>query len=572
MRIVLNEFEQYIDETILKRGLQYFKKGYVEDVEEISPNQYEATVHGSETYTVTMDLENGVIVDTTCDCPYDYGAFCKHQVAVMFYLQKDNLALDIVDVKLPKANKIAKPKAKTEAQLLQEILQKLSQDDLLCFISEQCANNKTFRQQFIGRYIALVEGESKAMYDKQVKAVFRSFKDREGYISYRDAGRLNAAMQELIMQADKLLYEKRWNSAWMLSLSIFEEAVETLQYADDSNGDIGDLCEQPLVFIEEITRSAIDETLRLEIYNYCLSAFKKKTFDGLDFHWRIFGMAESLAKSELELQQLMLLLDQIKPEKGNWSSNYQYEEALQMKLQLIQRMQGEEKALEFESQHLNITVFREQAIKRAIFAKDFIKVILLCEEGIKQDEKDKPGLIHKWEDYLLAIYKETKQKEPILKIGLKRFKSNRGVSRADYDLLKKQIPAAEWSNYLANLLEEIRKTKQSGLLYNYADVFIWEQLWDKLLELLKAQPTIYNLDNWGSFLIDSYKDEIILLYQQVLLRDMEMQMGRGAYQNTCRYLRKLKKMGATDTVNEIVAKFRTLYPKRKALMEELDAL
>jgi len=36
MQIPLEQFEQYIDETILKRGLSYFKKGRVSQVEEIS--------------------------------------------------------------------------------------------------------------------------------------------------------------------------------------------------------------------------------------------------------------------------------------------------------------------------------------------------------------------------------------------------------------------------------------------------------------------------------------------------------------------------------------------------------
>lgn len=56
MQIPLTQFEQYIDETILKRGLQYFKKGHVHEPEEISPGVYEAIVEGSEDYTVQLTL------------------------------------------------------------------------------------------------------------------------------------------------------------------------------------------------------------------------------------------------------------------------------------------------------------------------------------------------------------------------------------------------------------------------------------------------------------------------------------------------------------------------------------
>lgn len=46
MQIPLEQFEQYIDETILKRGLFYFKKRRVSQVEEISSGEYEAIVDG----------------------------------------------------------------------------------------------------------------------------------------------------------------------------------------------------------------------------------------------------------------------------------------------------------------------------------------------------------------------------------------------------------------------------------------------------------------------------------------------------------------------------------------------
>jgi hypothetical protein len=36
MQISIHQFEQFINETILKRGLTYFKNGYVSEPEEIA--------------------------------------------------------------------------------------------------------------------------------------------------------------------------------------------------------------------------------------------------------------------------------------------------------------------------------------------------------------------------------------------------------------------------------------------------------------------------------------------------------------------------------------------------------
>jgi len=47
-------------------------------------------------------------------------------------------------------------------------------------------------------------------------------------------------------------------------------------------------------------------------------------------------------------------------------------------------------------------------------------------------------------------------------------------------------------------------------------------------------------------------------------------MGRNYYQIACRYLRKMIKMGAREKVNFVIEQLKVLYPKRKALMEELQ--
>ena len=91
MNIPLNEFEHIIDETILKRGLSYFKNGFVTEFSEISNGEFEANVSGTEEYAVNLKVKNDIIVEHNCDCPYDMGPVCKHIVASIFYLKQDEI-------------------------------------------------------------------------------------------------------------------------------------------------------------------------------------------------------------------------------------------------------------------------------------------------------------------------------------------------------------------------------------------------------------------------------------------------------------------------------------------------
>ncbi len=86
MKIPINQFEQYINETILARGLSYFKNGYVNEPEEITNGLYEAVVEGTENYTVQLTLEKGAVSEYMCTCPYDHGPVCKHIAAVLFHI------------------------------------------------------------------------------------------------------------------------------------------------------------------------------------------------------------------------------------------------------------------------------------------------------------------------------------------------------------------------------------------------------------------------------------------------------------------------------------------------------
>ena len=94
MRILLRQFETVIDPAILKRELDYFKKGVVSPEEDGDDGEMTFIVQGSEAYLVRIQLDKDVITDYVCDCPYDQGPACKHLAAVIFYLQKDELMLN----------------------------------------------------------------------------------------------------------------------------------------------------------------------------------------------------------------------------------------------------------------------------------------------------------------------------------------------------------------------------------------------------------------------------------------------------------------------------------------------
>jgi hypothetical protein len=87
--------------------------------------------------------------------------------------------------------------------------------------------------------------------------------------------------------------------------------------------------------------------------------------------------------------------------------------------------------------------------------------------------------------------------------------------------------------------------------------------------MLKQNLSMENIQQDEQYLLKDYSAELIELYSERIINYIEKYIGRNNYQTACRYLRRMKKLGGNDKVNELVELFRKQYPQRKALMDEL---
>ena len=82
-------WEKLFEPHILERGYAYYREGAVTEIS-IDEDGIEATVEGSEEYSVAIDLKNGQPEDMECTCPYaEDGTYCKHMAAVLYAYERD---------------------------------------------------------------------------------------------------------------------------------------------------------------------------------------------------------------------------------------------------------------------------------------------------------------------------------------------------------------------------------------------------------------------------------------------------------------------------------------------------
>ena len=90
MQIKDSEIRRICSQTIYKRGTEYFKKGRVH-LKTRMPDEFTATVDGTERYSVHVKFDGDKITDSICTCPYyrTMGYTCKHIVAALITRRKE---------------------------------------------------------------------------------------------------------------------------------------------------------------------------------------------------------------------------------------------------------------------------------------------------------------------------------------------------------------------------------------------------------------------------------------------------------------------------------------------------
>jgi uncharacterized Zn finger protein len=564
MHIPLRNFEDYIDETILRRGLSYYKNGKVHEPEEIHQGEYEAVVEGTEDYTVRMTIKNGFITEYVCNCPYDMGPVCKHVVAVIFYLQQDELELTQKSVQAKPVGVKKTKKRKTIGEQVDELLEKATHDELKQFVREQANMNTSFRNLFLSSFVRHNSNESKGFYEKQIKSILRSAKDSDGFIDWSYAGHVGSAVDNILDSAKKQIDNRNFKSAVFICTAVMEQMVGALQYADDSNGDIGGSIEAAYEMLNTIAASQPAEEIRKLLIDYALSAVDKKIYSGWDWHVGMLRIAALLLKTEEEIERIYKELDK------ESKSEYVREEAQSIKYEVIVKTKSEKEAAEFLEANLTNSILRRKAIQIALEHGNYSNAVSIAQGGVDYDKKDKPGLVVEWYDWLLKIAQAQGEKEKIIDYARRLFIENFRHEQDYYKILKKHVAPDAWVSFVEGVIQDIVKKRRWYDKELIAGIFIKEGWIDRLLELVGQSPDLQTIAQYEAHLSEKYTAEVVELYVNALLEYVKANVGRNHYKEACRYLRRVIKLGAREKANDVISFFRTEYRNRKALMEELN--
>ena len=568
MEIPLSHFEEYIDEPILKRGLSYFKNGFVHEPEEIRPGDYEAVVEGSEDYTVKLSIRNRVITEHSCDCSYDMGPVCKHVAAVIFYLEQEELGLTQntkkASSKKAKASSSKPSKRKTLAQQVDDLLGKATHDELILFVRELAAKDSLFRDLLLASFAQYNPNESKTLYTKQVKTLIKVARGKYGFLDSSGAEYVSNELSSMLGLANHYIRKGNHKSAFFICTAIMDELISALEYADDMDGHLTDTIYDAYDTLTAIAQADPPEEVRKLIFKYCLTSFSKRSFSGWDWHLNFLHLAAYMLSTDSEMEELFKRIAAIPK-----SSEYEVKKAQEIQYDVLLKRKGESVAQRYLEQNIDNPSFRARAIQDALDQKDYEKATALANEGIEQDS-GYPGLIIDWYDWLLKIAESQNDTERIILYARYLLLKSHNPKRDYYQILKEIVPTEEWTNFVEAIVQEAMERKPYYRTDLVASIFIREEWWSRLLDLVKKEYTLDQLAKYEKLLAQHFPSELADLYAERIIRYVENHVGRSHYRTACKYIRKMIKLGAREKADEVISQLRQTHYRKKALMEELD--
>ena len=260
----LDDFENYVDPEILKRGYDYYRDGRILELVEMENNRFRATVSGTYRYIVTVETRDGYILSSHCDCPYNQGEFCKHEVAVFYELSKRFCS----DKTSPSSHR------KTITEKLSEIYEQVSRDELIQFLDLLVSQNRSIRNLFLTYFSDYIEEDRHKKYRHLVREAINSGKDRHGFIDYNRSFRVTEQINALLQKAEEFITEENFTTAFTIASSVIEKLTPALHYMDSSSGGPGDCISWAFSIIERVAQLTPSREFQDQIFNYLLKEFK----------------------------------------------------------------------------------------------------------------------------------------------------------------------------------------------------------------------------------------------------------------------------------------------------------
>lgn len=560
----LNNITHYIDPVILDRGREYVLSGYILKLEMMNELIYRAEVEGSELYEVIVEFDDeGDIVSSECDCPYDYGPICKHQAAVLLKLRGDMGSIEV--------NNIIQHPQLLQSDNLKDLLETHSKESLIDLILSLSADSDVVEKR-VKLHVLEAGGEEEVEECRRlIQSYVHMYTDDHGFVSWRNTSRAIEGTYIVADKAREATDDQEWVRAVRIHLCILMEMLDLLQAADDSGGTIGCVIEESLEHIQELAMQSniMSPMDRESLFQLLIQVSNDPHLDGWP-DWQLILLESALhlaTTTDMRLKWEEHVATMTSEQKADsWGDSYLAERIANLRYHAIRSHEGMEEAAVYLKSHLHFSDFRESLIREYQDQSRYAEVIQLALDGEKQDQvKGLPGLVRKWKKYRYEAYKLSGQVELQRSIGEELVLDGEFIY---YQQLKETYSITDWPFVYKSILDKLEKDRWPKAIYTR--ILIEEQETEQLLNYVRKQPS--RIEDYYKHLIQQYLPEVKDLFQIYIEAEAARANSRKHYQNVCRIILMLWQADGKVEARQLIHLLKNKYPRKPAFLDELMSI
>ncbi|WP_432357118.1 hypothetical protein [Sporosarcina sp. UB5] len=544
----LYHFEERVGSDIVDRGFDYYSAGFVTDLVRKGEGRYSAHVEGADMYEVAVSLdEEGNILSTYCDCPYTMGPVCKHEVAVYYELIERLKGDEIPDETVGELN-------------LKTTLEQLSKEKLVDILLNLAENDTTLYNELLFNY-SIYEDEKQeiARCKRLIDSIVDKYLGKEGFITYNNAGDFADELSGVLNKVETL---KDPLMAIEIAGLVLNEGVQSFQYADDSNGDIGGLIDETIQTMHLITNASLEIVVQNELFDKLIHLSKSDVFEGWDdFRIDVLGICSKFAGNEQIRMTLMNeLASKIDDAAEGHYDRYANERIHNLMYDIIEAHCPTEEARQFLREHINYPSFRKRLMQYEMDEGNYENVLALASEGERMD-KDYGGLVARWKKWRYEVYKRLKLYDEQAKVGREM------LLNGDFDFywgLKEHAPDK------TTFYEELKQELAARNHRMYVQLIEAENDVDAILHYVREHPS--TIEQYLKFLLDTHAEEAIQLFDYQVKMIAENAYNRKQYKEVCQVLKRFREVAGREAQMNLAEELKQTYKNRPAFMDELGKL
>ncbi len=544
------DFEQYIDEVILERGREYFEEHKYSEFN-VDGNHYSLIAHGTQDYHVeaTLDSFDDIVV-SDCNCPYEMGDNCKHEVALFFAIRHCLEEKGNVGVLKEQSDK--KPEF----------------DDQLKAMSEKKPKRRTTISD--NRFNVILEAGESAETLKVARRIIRFYYQRareDGFIEY-DQAPLAFMGVSFVFETAMVCEEVE------LGVSLCLLAIEEVYKVGDIDDSYG-LISEMLYTGEENLKKLLDENMikltkreRKSLFDLLLKHLRKYWGQDLDFSGGAliekllqFGHDPDL-RSEYD-HFLKTLLENLSEKTEAYETEFQIQSIEQLQFKRIFRYGDREELDSFLEQHLKNPNMREYAVTEAIAIENYERALLLIEDGRIQD-KDFAGLVDRWDKLAYQVYNKLHQTDEVRNLALKFLLKD---EKEYYEPYLGTFPNQERDQAIDGLLSRFEILPHP--LEVYVKILIFEKRHEKLMSFCEQNP--HRIEKLYPHLLDMHRERVQACFLRWIWDEAGNANNRKEYRRFCNRLKVFKKI-FSDAFPALLKEIRETFARRPAMLDELSVL